>query len=88
MATTLEATGVLPVRQQKADVWVEITSDTILNQHGRGIPIFKGSVLEVSDENAGLLIASVKAKRVEGGTVKIVPNPNLKPAAAESKKAS
>ncbi len=57
-------------------VRVEITADTIITRNGRGVPLFKGSVLDVSQYDAGMLIASVKAKKSEKD-VHLVPNPYL-----------
>lgn len=55
---------------------VEITADTIITRNGRGVPLFKGSVLDVSGTDASMLFASVKAKK-STAEVKIVPNPYL-----------
>lgn len=57
-------------------VRVEIIADTIINRNGRGVPIFKGSVLDVTGTDALMLFASVKAKK-SAADVKIVPNPYL-----------
>lgn len=77
MATVLDMpTPTRPVKEAR----VEIIADTVINQSGRGVPLFKGSVLDVSEADAALLISSVKAKKVGLEiAVKIVPNPYVKP---------
>jgi len=57
-------------------VRVEITADTIITRNGRGVPLYKGSVLNVSQHDAAMLINSVKAKKSEKD-VHLVPNPYL-----------
>lgn len=66
------------IGKQEIVVKVEITADTIITRSGKGVPLFKGSVLNVTAHDAGMLIASMKAKKV-GPDVpeKIVPNPYL-----------
>ncbi len=74
MATVLDQQPIIG-RVQK-DVRVEITADTIITREGRGVPVYKGSVLDVTEMDAAMLIGSVKARK-SSAEVKIVPNPYL-----------
>lgn len=54
---------------------VQIVADTVINRNGRGVPVWAGSVLDVTGEDAAMLFASNKAKKTTA-EVKIVENPN------------
>lgn len=69
-ATLLAPTGA-PVKS----VRVKILADTVVNQSGRGIPVWKGSVIDVAEFDAAMLFAGNKAEKSTDG-VKIVENPN------------
>jgi hypothetical protein len=66
-------------------VKVRITKDTVINMNGKtGVPVYTGSVLNVSPENAALLFASIKATRAKPDDEEIVHyKPVLKPDAAK-----
>lgn len=75
MPTIIDPVGVTP--RQKKEVRVEFTAHAILNQNGRGVPVFKGSVLDVDEHDAALLMAANKAKKAPGKDVVIAKNEDL-----------
>lgn len=57
---------------QDRAVKVRIIADTVIHRDGRGVPVFVGSVMNVTPEEASLLLSSVKAERAKPEDPEIV----------------
>jgi hypothetical protein len=58
-------TQIQSVADNTRTVKVRIIADTVLSQNGRGVPIYTGSVLEVTPWDANTLINSFKAEKAK-----------------------
>jgi hypothetical protein len=63
-------------RAIKKDQRVRITANTLLTREGRGVPLYVGSVLDVFEEEAAILVSCKKAEKVGNDVlIKLVPSP-------------